>query len=78
VEIQHELGSRKGDDLLLIKKGDNIILEKPKAVECAFHDEFEDVQQISEFSPKKLWMNKDDEVWNSYLKTGGTAVPQTT
>ena len=31
-------------------------------------DEFADLENISEFSLKKLWMNKKDDVWNSYLK----------
>jgi AbrB family looped-hinge helix DNA binding protein len=30
VEIQREMGIGKGDELLLIKKGEKIILEKPK------------------------------------------------
>jgi len=68
VEIQREMGIRKGDELLLIKKGEKIILEKPKKFARSLRDEFEDLQQISESSLKKLWLNKNDEVWNSYLK----------
>jgi len=68
VEIQREMGIRKGDELLLIKKGEKIILEKPKKFERTLQDEFEDLQDISESSLKKLWSNKDDEIWNTYLK----------
>jgi AbrB family looped-hinge helix DNA binding protein len=68
VEIQREMGIGKGDELLLIKKGEKIILEKPKKFEGTLRDEFEDVEQISEASLKKLWLNKSDEIWNTYLK----------
>ena len=68
VEIQREMGLTKGDELLLIKKGEKIMLEKPKKFAHKLEDEFEDVERISESSLKKLWMNKsDDQVWNSYL-----------
>jgi AbrB family looped-hinge helix DNA binding protein len=70
VDIQRELGIGKGDELLLIMKGEKIILEKPKKFVRALRSEFDDVQQISESSLKKLWLNKSDEVWNSYLKKG--------
>jgi len=68
VEIQREMGLEKGDELLLIKKGEKIILEKPKKLKRVLEDEFEDVQQLSEYSLKKLWLNKSDEIWNTYLK----------
>ncbi len=68
VEIQREMGIEKGDELLLIKKGEKIILEKPKKFKRTLADEFEDVQQISESTLKKVWLNKSDEIWNSYLK----------
>lgn len=54
--------------LLLIKKGEKIILEKPNKFARKLQDEFEDVQLISESSLKKVWLNKNDEVWNRYLK----------
>ncbi len=67
-EIQREMGIAKGDELLLIKKGEKIILEKPKKFVRVLQDEFEDIQEISESSLKKLWLNKRDEIWNRYLK----------
>jgi len=70
IEIQREMGIGKGDELLLIKKGEKIILEKPKKIERTLRDEFQDVRQISESSLKKLWLNKSDEIWNTYLKEG--------
>ncbi len=67
-DIQKEIGIRKGDEILLIKKGGKIILEKPESVAKKFKDEFTDVQSISERSLRKLWMNKGDKVWAQYLK----------
>lgn len=69
VEIQREMGIRKGDELLLIKKGEKLILERPKKFAKTLRNEFEDVQQISESTLKKLWLNKSDEIWNTYLKS---------
>lgn len=66
--IQKEIGIRKGDEILLIIKGGKIILEKPERVAKKFKDEFTDVQSLSERSLRKLWMNKDDEIWAQYLK----------
>ena len=62
------MGIGKGDELLLIKKGEKIILEKPKKFARTLQDEFEDVKEISESSLKKLWLNKSDEIWITYLK----------
>lgn len=67
-DIQKEIGIRKGDEILLIRKGGKIILEKPERVAKKFEDEFADVQFVSERSLRKMWLNKDDEIWNQYLK----------
>jgi AbrB family looped-hinge helix DNA binding protein len=67
-DIQREIGIKKGDEILLIKKGEKIILEKPERAAGKFKDEFRDVQSISERSLRKLWQNKGDEIWNEYLK----------
>ena len=67
-DIQKEIGIRKGDEMLLIRKGEKIILEKPDRVARKFKDEFRDIQFLSECSLRKLWQNKGDEVWNQYLK----------
>lgn len=68
VEIQCEMGIRKGDELLLIKKGEKVILEKPKKFALTLEDEFEDLERISEISLKSR-QGKTDDVWNSYLKS---------
>jgi len=46
-EIQREIGLGKGDELLLTKKGEKIILEKPVKFARKLQGEFKDVQQIS-------------------------------
>ncbi len=67
-DIQKEIGIKKGDEMVLIKKGKKIILEKPERIAKRFKDDFTDVQLQSEQSLRKLWLNKGDEIWNMYLK----------
>ncbi len=64
-EIQRDLGIKKGDELVLIRKGDKILLEKAAR---KLEGEFDDIADILERSLKKIWLNKKDEVWNQYLK----------
>jgi hypothetical protein len=56
--------------LLLIKKGKRLLLEKPEEFAKEVKKEFNDLLSITEASLKKLWMNKEDEIWNEYLKSG--------
>jgi AbrB family looped-hinge helix DNA binding protein len=67
VDIQRKIGIARGDELLLITKGRRIVLEKPERMIELLEDEFADVQAISESSLKRLWLNKEDEIWNRYL-----------
>lgn len=67
-EIQRDLGIKKGDELVLIRKGDKILLEKAEKTARKLEGEFDDIVAISERSLKKIWLNKKDEVWNQYLK----------
>jgi AbrB family looped-hinge helix DNA binding protein len=64
-DIQKEMGISKGDEILLITKGGKIILERPERVAKKFKDEFADLRLLSERSLGKIWLNKEDEVWNS-------------
>jgi AbrB family looped-hinge helix DNA binding protein len=70
VDMQREIGIKKGDELLLIRKGNKIVLEKTEKIAKKIEDEFKDVHGLSEQSLKKLWLNKKDEIWNEYLKRG--------
>lgn len=67
-DIQKEIGLKKGDSILLIKKGRRILIEKVDSMAKKMQDEFKDLEEFSEESLKRLWLNKDDEIWNQYLK----------
>jgi AbrB family looped-hinge helix DNA binding protein len=68
VEIQREAGIKKGDELLLIRKGEKIVLEKSRRIVEVLEDEFADLQEISESSLRRLWLSKKENVWDRYLK----------
>jgi AbrB family looped-hinge helix DNA binding protein len=67
-DIQKEIGIKKGDEILLIRKGKRILLEKQENIQGKIKDELEDLQYFSQESLKKIWLNKRDEIWNQYLK----------
>ncbi|MGI0080327.1 MAG: AbrB/MazE/SpoVT family DNA-binding domain-containing protein [Nitrososphaerales archaeon] len=69
-KIRREMKITKGDELLLIRKGDRIVLEKPKKFASRLEDEFKDISFLSESSLKKLWSYKGDDIWNKYLERG--------
>lgn len=59
---------KKGDELLLVKKGKRIMLEKSERIAKGVKDDFRDLLLLSEHTARKLWDNKEDEIWNEYLK----------
>ncbi|MHB8603141.1 MAG: AbrB/MazE/SpoVT family DNA-binding domain-containing protein [Nitrosotalea sp.] len=67
-DIQKEIGIKKGDEIILIRKGQKLVLVKPDRIAKSLQGEFADVQFQSEKSLRKLWLNKGDEIWNQYLK----------
>ncbi len=67
-DIQKEFGIKKGDEIILVRKGEKIILEKSERIAKSLKNEFADIKSLSEQSLRKLWLNKDDEIWNQYLK----------
>lgn len=62
VIIRNSLNISEGDELILTRANDSIILKKIK------QDDFKDLLIHSEKALKKIWDNKEDEIWNSYLK----------
>lgn len=68
VEIQRETGIKKGDELLLIRKGRRIVLEKTERIVEALEDEFADLEGISEASLRRMWLRKREDVWDRYLR----------
>ena len=68
MEIQREVGIKKGDELLLIRKGKKIVLEKPRELTEVLENEFVDLQDISEASLRRMWLGKKEDIWDRYLK----------
>ena len=67
-DMQREIGIRKGDEILLVRKGRKILLEKPEGVIELLGDEFADIQSITEASLRRIWLKKEEDIWNQYLK----------
>ncbi|MGI0057976.1 MAG: AbrB/MazE/SpoVT family DNA-binding domain-containing protein [Nitrosarchaeum sp.] len=67
-EVQALLGIRKGDRLVLATKDKKILIQKAVNFEKQLDDDFGDIITYSESSLKKLWLTKEDEIWNQYLK----------
>lgn len=59
IKIREMLNIEQGDDLIMIKSDDSIVLKKVKK------DDFSDLLKHSEKVAKKLWDNKEDEAWNN-------------
>jgi len=68
IDVQREIGIKKGDELLLVRKGRRILLEKPQGVLELLEEDFADVRSITEESLGRIWLRKDEDVWNRYLK----------
>lgn len=59
IKIQEACKLKKGDQLLIIEENGTIILKKIK------RSEFTNLLFQSEKTLKKLWDNKEDEIWNT-------------
>lgn len=70
MDMQKAIGIKKGDELLLVRKGRKIVLEKPEGVIELLEDEFADIQSITEASLRRIWLKKEEDIWNQYLKAG--------
>lgn len=62
VEIRNSIGISAGDELIAVRNGETLCLRKIKK------DEFRDLLKLSEVSLKKTWDNKEDDIWDTYLK----------
>ncbi len=67
MDMQRSIGIKKGDELLLIRKGRKIVLEKPDRVVELLEDELSDIRGITEASLARIWSRKEEDVWNQYL-----------
>ena len=62
VDIRKSAGISDGDELLIIRENGTILIKKVEK------DDFKDLLKPSERVARKLWDNKEDEIWDNYLK----------
>lgn len=68
-EIRKQLAVEKGSKLVIVLEGKKLLIRKVSDVSQSMEDGFEDVVRYSERSLEEIWDNKEDDVWNRYLKT---------
>lgn len=59
IVMRDSLNICNGDDLLITRTAETILLKKIRK------DDFKDLLKHSESVAKKLWDNKEDEIWNN-------------
>jgi AbrB family looped-hinge helix DNA binding protein len=59
ISIRDSLKIKKGDDLIITKNEDAIVIKKVRK------EDFSYLLKHSERAAKKLWDNKEDEVWDN-------------
>ena len=67
-DIRDNIGIERGDELVLFQIGGKILIEKSKIVAEKMEEDFSDLLKFSEESLKEVWDNKEDDIWNTYLK----------
>ena len=68
-EIRKQLAVEKGSKLVIVLKDKKLLIRKVSDVSQSMEDGFEDVVRYLERSLEEIWDNKEDDVWNRYLKT---------
>ena len=68
LEIRNQAKINKGDELIVFNVDDKILLEKSKKISIYMEDDFKDMLKLSEKTLRKLWDNKEDEIWGRYDK----------
>lgn len=63
-EIRADLKIKKGTKLVVIEKGNAIILKK----EADILDSLGDIKEFSEYSLRDIWGPESEDIWNAYLK----------
>ncbi len=63
-DIRKAMKIKKGEELLIVRKGDKLLVEKSSKVSQKFASEFDFMLKNTEATTKKLWNNKEDEIWN--------------
>ena len=57
---------KEGDELILFEVNGKILIEKSDK----FKENFKDINRLVEKSLESVWNNKEDDIWNSYIKNG--------
>jgi AbrB family looped-hinge helix DNA binding protein len=65
--FQDSFGIKTGDELVIVQVGNKLVLEKAQKISEQIKDDFKDIIKFNEMSLKKVWDNKEDEIWNTYL-----------
>ena len=55
---------KEGDELILFEVDGKILIEKSDK----FEENFKDINRLVEKSLESVWNNKEDDIWNSYIK----------
>jgi len=63
-DIRREVGIKKGDELLLVRRGDKLLIEKSSKTSKRFSRKFDYMLKHAEKVAKRLWENKKDEIWD--------------
>lgn len=59
INIRNDLKIKQGDELIITKSDDTIILKKIRK------EDFSDLLKHSEKVAQELWDNDEDEIWNN-------------
>jgi AbrB family looped-hinge helix DNA binding protein len=65
ISIRKSLGIERGDELILIREKDKILITKTRKIHQEIKDDFRDILKFNEISLRKLWDNEEDEIWNN-------------
>jgi len=68
LSVRKNAGIQRGDELVIIQNNGKILLEKAEIASMKIEDDFKDILKFSELALKEVWNNKEDDIWNSYLK----------
>ena len=68
VSIRESMKIEKGDEFIIMQINNKLILEKSENIQEKIKDDFKDITIINEKSLKKIWNNKQDNIWSLYLK----------
>ncbi|MBI4177459.1 MAG: AbrB/MazE/SpoVT family DNA-binding domain-containing protein [Candidatus Aenigmarchaeota archaeon] len=63
-DIRKELGIKSGEELVVFRKGDKLLIEKSSKASRKFDGDFDYMLRHAEKAAKKIWDNKEDAVWD--------------